>query len=177
MWECEKSTNSSVVEGGSEYLHNCVTSFVNGVLLSFCGKAVWAQHRNVYYINIEKSKKRSIKRQQKRKKISSKYFFQLAITHLETIYLLYIKLRQSNQSRAKFHLILWSNCLLINIFHPNLELDLELSWRNWLKHVPFISKWWKSIHFNQKKIELYQNWSKKVEIYWFFYYKSTFSIF
>ena len=41
------------------------------------------------------------------------------------------KLQRSYRSRAKFHLILWSNCLLIEFLNPNSSSESESSWQNW----------------------------------------------
>ena len=51
-----------------------------------------------------------------------------------------IKLRRCNRSRLPNRLMLWLNCLLIDIFNPNLKLDFKSSGRYRLNCVQILSK-------------------------------------
>ena len=61
------------------------------------------------------------------------------------------KLRRLNRLRPKFCLESDSNCLLINIFDPNLSSESKSSWQNWFHRLRIPSKSSKLIEKEIKK--------------------------
>ena len=86
------------------------------------------------------------------------------------------KLRRCNQSRSPNQLILWSNCLLIDFFDPNLSSDSKLlrqNWFQWLKKIKNLKIDWNK----SKRDRIISKMIEKVKINQLFWYKYTISIF
>ena len=84
-----------------------------------------------------------------------------------------IKLRRSNRPRAKFWLILWSNCLLIDFLDLIFSSESKSWWQNW-------DQWLRNPLKRLNLIERDRKWSKEIEtvnIYQHFWYKLNFLIF